>query len=183
MLSMSLAAVASAGMGADNARPASISGFSHERFASIPPMLQSAIAAGAFPGVVSLIWHKGKIVQCNALGMRDIEQRLPMERQTIFKIASMSKPITSVAALRLIEQGKMKLDDPIEKWVPEFSSMQVLRRADGPLDDTYAAKRSITIEDLMTHRSGLTYSFLSAGPEAHQSRQAGDDRRARDSAA
>jgi CubicO group peptidase (beta-lactamase class C family) len=167
MLSMSVAALASTAMGADeNAALKSESGLSAEGLAGIPPIIERAIAAGGFPGVVSLIWRKGQIVQCNALGLRDIEQRLPMERQTIFRIASMSKPITTVAALRLIEQKKMQLDDPIEKWVPEFSTMRVLRRADGSLDDTYAAKRGIMIEDLMTHRSGLAYGFMSVGPLA-----------------
>ena len=165
VLSMGVAALASTAIGADEkSGPVSATGFDPEALAGIQPMLQGAIAAGGFPGVVSLIWRKGKEVQCNIAGLRDIERGLPMERQTIFRIASMTKPITSVAALRLIEQKKMKLGDPIEKWAPEFSNMRVLRRADGPLDDTYAAKRSITIEDLMTHRSGLSYGFTSAGP-------------------
>jgi CubicO group peptidase (beta-lactamase class C family) len=75
----------------------------------------------------------------------------------------MSKPITSAAALILIERGLMRLEDPIIKWAPEFSAMRVLRRPDGPLDDTYAAPRDITIEDLMTHRSGIAYSFIAQG--------------------
>ena len=86
-----------------------------------------------------------------------------MERGTIFRIASMSKPITVAVALILMEQGALRLDDPITKWAPEFAHMRVLRRPDGSLQDTYPAPRSITIEDLMTHRSGLSYGFTARG--------------------
>src|SRR6201999_2987494 len=90
----------------------------------------------------------------------------PMTRDTLFRIASMTKPVTSVAALMLMEEGKLKLDDPITKWLPEFADMQVLKDAEGPVDQTYPAPRDITVEDLMTHRSGLAYAFTSAGPIA-----------------
>src|SRR5450756_1934103 len=89
-----------------------------------------------------------------------------MEPDTIFRIASMTKPITSVAALMLIEAGKLRLDDPITKWMPEFRDMRVLKNAEGPVEDTYPAARDITVEDLMTHRSGLAYGFTSIGPIA-----------------
>ncbi len=87
-----------------------------------------------------------------------------MERDTIFRIASMSKPVVTAAALILMEQGALRLEDPISKWAPEFASMRVLRRPDSPLADTYPAPRAITIEDLMTHRSGLSYAFTAKGP-------------------
>jgi CubicO group peptidase (beta-lactamase class C family) len=74
--------------------------------------------------------------------------------------------VTSVAALMLMEEGKLKLDDPITKWAPEFAEMRVLKKVDGPLDDTYPAPRAITIEDLFTHRSGLAYAFSVVGPIA-----------------
>jgi CubicO group peptidase (beta-lactamase class C family) len=93
-----------------------------------------------------------------------------MERDTLFRIASMTKPVTSVAALMLLEEGKLKLDDPITKWLPEFKDMQVLKDATGPIDQTYPAPREITVEDLMTHRAGLAYGFTSMGPiaQAHE---------------
>ena len=90
-----------------------------------------------------------------------------MAGDTLFRIASMTKPITSVAALMLLEEGKLSLDDPISRWAPEFTDMRVLRDAAGPLDDTDPAPREITIEDLMTHRAGLAYAFSSVGPIAH----------------
>jgi CubicO group peptidase (beta-lactamase class C family) len=92
--------------------------------------------------------------------------RLPIERDTIFRIASMSKPITSAAALMLFEEGRFALDDPIARWAPEFSRMRVLRSPTGPLDQTDPAERQITFEDLLTHRSGFTYGAFHPGPLA-----------------
>jgi CubicO group peptidase (beta-lactamase class C family) len=137
-----------------------------ERTARIAAPARLAVASGDIPGVVCLVWQGGKLLQVEAAGLRDIEKKLPVERKTIFRIASMSKPITSVIALKLMEQGVMRLEDPITKWAPEFAQMRVLRRPGGPLEDTYPAPRAITIEDLMTHRSGLSYGFTAKGPLA-----------------
>jgi CubicO group peptidase (beta-lactamase class C family) len=137
--------------------------FSPETIARIAQPARLAVATGDIPGVVCLVWQRGKLLQLEAAGLRDIEKKLPVERNTIFRIASMSKPVTSAAALKLIERGVMRLEDPITKWAPEFADMRVLRRPDGPMDDTYPAPRAITIEDLMTHRSGLSYSFTAKG--------------------
>jgi CubicO group peptidase (beta-lactamase class C family) len=142
------------------------SDLSPELIAQIAEPARHAVATGDIPGVVCLVWHAGRLVQLDAMGLRNIEARLPVERDTIFRIASMSKPITSAVALKLIEQGVMQLQDPILKWAPEFSDMRVLRRIQGPLDDTFPAPRPITIEDLMTHRSGLSYGFTAKGPLA-----------------
>jgi CubicO group peptidase (beta-lactamase class C family) len=90
-----------------------------------------------------------------------------MTRDTLFRIASMTKPVTSVAALMLIEEGKLRLDDPITKWMPEFAGMKVLKDPEGPIEDTYPSPRDITVEDLFTHRSGLAYGFTSIGPIAY----------------
>jgi CubicO group peptidase (beta-lactamase class C family) len=93
-----------------------------------------------------------------------VEARLPIERDTIFRIASMTKPITSTAALMLFEEGRFALDDPITRWAPEFSPMRVLRSANGPLDQTSPAERPITFRDLLTHTSGITYGAFHTGP-------------------
>ena len=90
-----------------------------------------------------------------------------MERDTLFRIASMTKPVTTVAALMLMEEGKLALSDPITKWAPEFANMRVMKNPEGAIDDTVPATRDITIEDLMTHRSGLAYGFTGVGPIAH----------------
>ncbi len=126
----------------------------------------SAVETGEVPGVVTLGWQADRIIDLHAAGVADVDSRRPMEPSAIFPIASMTKPVTAAAALRLIEQGRLRLEDPITKWAPEFADMRVLKRADGPLDDTYPAPRAITVEDLMTHRSGLTYGFTSRGPLA-----------------
>jgi CubicO group peptidase (beta-lactamase class C family) len=141
-------------------------GFSQERLAQIAPAIQTAIDGGELSGAVTLLWRNGEIAQVNTLGKRDIERNLPMQRDTLFRIASMTKPITSVLILMLMEEGKLKLDDPITKWAPEFAGRSVLRDAQGSIEDTYPSPREITIEDLLTHRSGLAYAFNSLGPIA-----------------
>jgi CubicO group peptidase (beta-lactamase class C family) len=141
-------------------------GFSAAKLALVPPMLQQVVDAGDLSGFVTLIYRKGEVAQLNTIGKRDIESRSPMARDSLFRIASMTKPVTSVAVLMLLEEGKLKLEDPITKWVPELANRRVLKNAEGPLDDTYPAPRDITIEDLLTHRSGLAYAFSSMGPIA-----------------
>jgi len=147
-------------------------GFVEAGLAQIPAALQAVVDAGDLSGFVTLIWRKGEIVQLNVLGLRDVEAGKPMTRDTLFRIASMTKPVTSIAALMLIEDGKLRLDDPVAKWLPELADMQVLKDPEGPIDDTYPAPRGITVEDLMTHRSGLAYGFTSIGPiaQAHEDR-------------
>ena len=149
-----------------------IEGVDQAALAQIAPALQGVIDAGDLSGAVTLIWRGGQELQFLALGQRDIEAGLPMTRDTIFRIASMTKPVTSVAALMLMDEGKLKLDDPITKWLPEFANMQVLESATGPVDDTYPAPRDITVEDLFTHRAGLAYAFTSIGPIAHAHQKA-----------
>jgi CubicO group peptidase (beta-lactamase class C family) len=134
---------------------------------AIEPALRGVVDAGGLSGAVTLVWKDGEELQFNAVGMRDIEAGAPMTRDTIFRIASMSKPVTSVMALKLMEEGKLKLEDPITRWAPEFAGMRVLKDASGPLDDAHPAPRDITIDDLITHRSGLAYAFSSVGPIAH----------------
>jgi len=143
-------------------------GFSAEGLAKIVPTLQPIVDAGDLSGFVTLLFRHGEIAQINTLGQRDIEKKLPMERDTLFRIASMTKPVTSLAALMLMEEGKFKLEDPITKWAPEFKNVRVLKDAEGPLDQTVPAAREITFDDLFTHRSGLAYGFSSMGPIAHE---------------
>jgi CubicO group peptidase (beta-lactamase class C family) len=128
--------------------------------------IREAVDAGLLSGAVTMIWQGGKILQVNEIGWRDVEARLPMRRDTLFQIASMSKPVTTAAALTLLEQGKFALGDPITRWLPEFADMRVLDDPNGPLDRTSPARRPISVEDLMTHRSGLAYAFSVAGPLA-----------------
>jgi len=118
-----------------------------------------------------LVWRDGQ-ARSLCVGRRDLAADLPVERDTIFRIASMSKPVTSALALMLLEEGRFALDDPITRWAPEFADMRVLRSPDGPLDRTDPAVRLITFEDLLTHRAGLTYGDFHQGPIADAYRQA-----------
>jgi CubicO group peptidase (beta-lactamase class C family) len=122
------------------------------------------VEAGDLAGASTLVWKGGKVVQTAAAGWRDLDARLPVERDTIFRIASMSKPVTSLVALILLEEGRFALDDPIAKVAPEFADMRVLETPGGPLDRTVAAARPITFDDLLTHRGGLTYGDFTTGP-------------------
>ena len=126
----------------------------------ISAAIEAVVRAGALAGAATLVWRDGRVAQTSCADWRDIEARLPIERDTLFRIASMSKPITSAAALMLMEEGCFALDGPISGWAPEFSEMRVLRSPAGPLDQTDPARRPITFEDLLTHRSGLTYGDL-----------------------
>lgn len=155
------------------ARPAP--GFDPKALAGIRPALQAFVDRGELAGVVTLASRGGEIVQCEAIGWSDIEARAPMRPDSLFRIASMSKPITSVAALMLMEEGRLSLSDPISRWVPELAEPVVLRDPAGPLDDVVPARRAITVEDLLTHRAGIAYAPFSEGPlKAAYERALGD---------
>lgn len=126
--------------------------------------IAQAVDAGLLAGAVTLVWQRGNVLQVNEIGARDVEANLPMQRDTIFRIASMTKPVTVAAAMSLAEEGKLTLNDPVTRWLPELTDMQVLVDPTGPLDRTVPARRPITVDDLMTHRSGLAYMFSVAGP-------------------
>lgn len=126
--------------------------------------LREVVDAGLLSGAVTMVWQRGEVLQLNEIGYRDVEAGLPMQRDTIFRIASMSKPVTTAAVMTLVDEGKLALDDPVVGWVPELADMQVLEDARGPLDRTTPARRQITVDDLLTHRSGLVYAFSVTGP-------------------
>lgn len=142
--------------------------------------IQEAVDNGALAGAVTLVWQAGKVLQVNEIGHRDVEAGLPMQRDTIFRIASMTKPVTVAAAMSMVEQGRLALSDPVTRWLPELAGMRVLTEPDGPLESTVPALRELTVEDLMTHRGGLAYAFSAPGPIARayagvSLRQDGDD--------
>ncbi|SKG03555.1 Probable beta-lactamase [Mycobacteroides abscessus subsp. bolletii] len=128
--------------------------------------IRAAVDDRILAGAVTLVWQGGQLRHLGATGYRDIDAGLSMAENTIFRIASMTKPIISAATMSLVDDGTIRLSDPITTWLPEFSDMRVLKDPEGPLDDTFRAPRLITVEDLLTHRSGLTYDFISTGPIA-----------------
>ena len=134
-------------------------GLSSERLARIGATLKADVDAGRIPGAVIAIARHGKLVALEAYGWRDKAAGVAMTTDTIFNIASMTKPMTAVGALMLYEQGKILIDDPLSKYFPKFASMRVAARdANGePTADTIPVNRQITIQDLMRHTSGIIY--------------------------
>ncbi len=116
------------------------------------------VERGEFPGMVILVGRDDD-VHVDAIGTKAFDSSERMRRETLFRIASMTKPILAVATLQLVQDGTFSLSDPIEKWLPEMANPRVLRRIDGPLDETEPAQRSITIEDLLTFRMGHGHYF------------------------
>ena len=134
-------------------------GMSSARLARIGEVLRADIERGRIPGAVLAIARKGKIVYFEAFGYRDKAAGVPMTTDTIFNIASMTKPMVTVGALQLYEQGRVLIDDPVSKYLPQFANMQVARMdaAEQAILDTAPAARQITIQDLMRHTSGIIY--------------------------
>lgn len=133
---------------------------------TITTAISKIVNTGGLAGAATLVWQNGKIIQCAGVGWMDVESKLSIEMNTLFRIASMTKPITSTAALMLLDEGRFALNDPITRWAPEFSQMRVLRSSTSTLDQTDPAERLITFEDLLSHRSGLTYADWHSGPIA-----------------
>ncbi|MGH3632948.1 MAG: serine hydrolase domain-containing protein [Mycobacterium sp.] len=126
--------------------------------------IREACDTGLLAGAVTMVWRRGEMVQVNEIGYRDVDAGLPMLRDTLFRIASMTKPVTVAAAMSLVDDGKLALREPIARWLPEFTEVRVLDDPNGPLEKTHPAQRAILVEDLLTHTSGLAYGFTAAGP-------------------
>ena len=139
-------------------------GMSPTRLKRIGDWMQRYVDERRLPGVSVLVNRRGSNAYFDMVGLRDIESAKPLEEDTIFRIYSMTKPITSVAVMMLYEQGCFQLDDPLEKFLPEFSDMQVLIGGDAEAPELEPARSPITIRHLLTHTSGLTYDFMQATP-------------------
>ena len=129
---------------------------SSEKLDEIRTVLQGYVDKGNLPGFLTVIAKNGQIVHFETIGMRDVENEKPVEPDTIFRIYSMSKPITSVAVMILFDDGKLKLDEPVEKFIPAFKDMKVFNKEQ---TETHNAKTKMTIKHLLTHTSGLTYGW------------------------
>jgi CubicO group peptidase (beta-lactamase class C family) len=126
---------------------------SKARLGRLHDVMAGYVERGELPGIVSLVSRRGE-VHVDAVGMQAIGGKIPMRRDTIFRIASMTKPITAAAAMILVEECKLRLDEPVDRLLPELAGRKVLRRLDGPLDDTVPANRPITLRDLLPFRMG-----------------------------
>ncbi len=127
--------------------------FSPLRLARMHDALQRHVDRGRLPGLVALIRRRGA-EHAEAIGALAFDGGAPMRRDTIFRLASVTKPITAVAAMILVEECRLRLDDPVDGWLPELANRRVLRTIDSELDDTVPARRPITLRDLLTFRSG-----------------------------
>jgi CubicO group peptidase (beta-lactamase class C family) len=139
-------------------------GLSEERLARVGPMLQGFIDRGQLPGAVTLLARHGKLVHLETHGMMDIEARKPMRADTIFRIYSMTKPITCAAAMLLYEEGRFLLNDPVADYLPEFANVKVYAGSHGGELVLAEPERPITIHQLLTHTSGLSYGGLPGTP-------------------
>ena len=143
-----------------SARPEQV-GLSTERLGQLGQVLRQEIAKGKIPGAVALVARKGRIAYHEAFGARDPATRAPMTRDAIFRIYSMTKPVTSVAIMMLQEEGRLVLNDPVSKFLPQLTKLQVAvekKDASGqPTLELVPAQREITIHDLLRHTSGFTY--------------------------
>jgi CubicO group peptidase (beta-lactamase class C family) len=129
-------------------------GLSQARLRRMHDVLGGHVERGAVPGLVALVSRRDE-VHVEVLGVKAVGGRDPMRRDTIFRIASMTKPVTAVAALLLIEEGKLHLDEPVDRLLPELADRKVLRQLDAPLRDTVPAKRPVSVRDVMTFTLGF----------------------------
>ena len=137
-------------------------GFSTERLNRVAKIFQADVDKGLIPGAVVLIARNGKVAYLEAFGFRDRDKKIPMSTDAIFQIASMTKPLTSVAIMMLVEEGKIQLNEPISLYLPEFKGVQVgvekVNAATGNPELTLEpVQREMTIQDLLRHTSGITY--------------------------
>jgi CubicO group peptidase (beta-lactamase class C family) len=158
------------------------SGLSPERLQRISQMIQRRIAAGDLAGAVTVVARKGKVAYVSAQGVMDLESKQSMTPATMFRIASMTKPVVGVAAMLMVEEGKLRLNDPVSRYIPEFRGMEVAVQqtpAGGSGDETpqfytVPAQRDITVKDLLTHVSGLGSGAMSNSDLARVARKEGE---------
>jgi CubicO group peptidase (beta-lactamase class C family) len=136
-------------------------GFDTGKLAQLDTFLDERyIKPGKLPCAVTLVARRGEIVHRSVQGLMDVERARPARRDTLFRIYSMTKPITSIALMQLYEQGRLLLDDPVHKYIPSWANLRVYKAGVHPNFLTTAAARPMTVRDLLTHQSGLTYGFM-----------------------
>lgn len=131
-------------------------GFSDERLARVPRFLEAQVAAGALPGAVTLIWRHGRVAHHSLAGVMDMGRAIPMRQDAIFRLYSMTKPVTAVALLMLVEEARIALDDPVAHFIPGFAHLT--------LPGGGAPSRAMTVLDLARHTAGFTYGFHNRTP-------------------
>jgi len=171
-LALTLSAVAACAVDLPSATPESV-GFSSERLARIGKVLAGEIEKGQYPGAVVLVARKGKIAYFETFGKLDPATGKPMTKDAIFRLYSMTKPYTSVAAMMLVEEGRLRLTDPVSKYIPSFAKLEVSVASADPATGAVkytnvAADREVTIQDLLRHTSGLVYGGFTANAKVKE---------------
>jgi len=139
-------------------------GLCEQRLHRVQQHLKQYVDDGRLPGYLCLVSRRGEEALCFAHGLMDVARGRPVTRDTIFRIYSMTKPITSVALMMLYEQGRFQLDDPVAKYIPQWRDLRVFAGGDATAYDVKVPDRPMVVKDLFTHTSGLTYGFLNAHP-------------------
>jgi CubicO group peptidase (beta-lactamase class C family) len=147
-------------------------GLSKARLSRLRDVMAAHVERGEVPGLVALVSRRDEAC-VEALGVKALGGSDPVQRDTIFRIASMTKPITAAAAMILVEECKLRLDDPVDGLLPELADRRVLKRLEGPLDDTAPATRPITLRDLLTFRLG--FGIVMAPPDTYPIQTAVND--------
>ena len=148
-------------------------GFSSERLARIGPVIRGEIEKGQYPGAVILVARKGQIVYFESFGQLDPGSGKPMTNDAIFRLYSMTKPYTSVAAMMLMEEGRLRVTDPVSKYIPAFAKLEVSVASTDPYTGVakyfnVPADREVTIQDLLRHTSGFVYGAYTAHPKVKE---------------
>jgi CubicO group peptidase (beta-lactamase class C family) len=154
------------------AEPAAL-GLDETRLSRIGRHFSSYVDDGRLPGWLLVVARRGRVAHVGAYGWRDRERELPVEADTVWRLASMTKPITSVAAMMLYEEGAFELNDPIHRWIPAFRHSRVYRRGSAIKAETHHSAEPVRVWHLLTHTSGLTYGFHYAHPVDAMYRAAG----------
>ena len=135
-------------------------GLSAARLARISGWMKGWVDSGKLPGLLVAVMRKGELAFAEAYGKADVERNKPVRPDTIYRIYSMTKPLTSTAIMMLYEEGRFQLDNPISKFIPAFANQRVAVGGSRGKIDTVPAERDITFRDLLSHTSGLTYGFM-----------------------
>jgi CubicO group peptidase (beta-lactamase class C family) len=139
-------------------------GLSAARLARVSQWMKGWVDSGRLPGMITCVMRKGELAFAETYGKADVERNKPMRPDTIFRIYSMTKPLTSTAVMMLYEEGRFQLDDPISKFIPAFANPRVYSGGSRGKIETVPAEREINFRDLLSHTSGLTYGFMESNP-------------------
>ena len=148
-------------------------GLSAPALERIAPTLQSLVDSGQFPGLLALVARHGKLAYVASVGWMDVEHRRPISPDAVFRIYSLTKPIATAAVMQLYEHGRLRLDDPVAKYIPAFAGAKVYAGGSATTPVLHDPERPVTLADLLTHTSGLTYGFFGETPVDSIYRRAG----------